>query len=61
MAVLTDEWMFSSDGMRLYTRRYIPSDATGGSGKWGASKAKAAILFVHGFIEHIARCGLSLQ
>ena len=56
MTAFTEEWVFSGDGVRLYTRRYLPSDATTGSGKWGASKAKAAILFVHGFIEHIARC-----
>ncbi|KAG9121267.1 hypothetical protein FRC07_002853, partial [Ceratobasidium sp. 392] len=55
MSAFTEEWMFAHDGMRLYTRRYIPSSATGGGGKWGASGAKAAILFVHGFIEHIGR------
>ncbi|KAG8739600.1 hypothetical protein FRC10_005401 [Ceratobasidium sp. 414] len=55
MSAFTEEWMFAHDGMRLYTRRYIPSSATGGSGTWGASGAKAAILFVHGFIEHVGR------
>ncbi|KAG8720944.1 hypothetical protein FRC09_008715 [Ceratobasidium sp. 395] len=55
MSAFTEEWMSAHDGVNLYTRRYIPTSATGGSGKWGASGAKAAILFVHGFIEHIAR------
>ncbi|KAG8782197.1 hypothetical protein FRC12_021077 [Ceratobasidium sp. 428] len=55
MSAFTEEWMSAHDGVNLYTRRYIPASATGGSGKWGASGAKAAILFVHGFIEHIAR------
>jgi alpha-beta hydrolase superfamily lysophospholipase len=57
MSAFTEEWMSASDGMKLYTRRYLPSDATGGKGKWGASGAKAAILFIHGFIEHIGRYG----
>ncbi|KAG8699909.1 hypothetical protein FRC08_005043 [Ceratobasidium sp. 394] len=55
MSDFTEEWMFAHDGLRLYTRRYIPSSATGGAGTWGASGAKAAILFVHGFIEHVGR------
>ncbi|KAG9103967.1 hypothetical protein FRC06_006577 [Ceratobasidium sp. 370] len=55
MSTFTEEWMFAHDGMKLYTRRYIPSGATGSNGTWGASGAKAAILFVHGFIEHVGR------
>ncbi|QRW10594.1 alpha/beta hydrolase family protein [Ceratobasidium sp. AG-Ba] len=49
MATFTEEWVTVSDGMKLYTRRYIPPGAAGGKGKWGASDAKAAILHEHVF------------
>jgi alpha-beta hydrolase superfamily lysophospholipase len=51
----TDEWVSTGDGMKLYTRRYLPSGEGPPKGKWGASGVKAAILFVHGFIEHLGR------
>ncbi|ELU42440.1 alpha/beta hydrolase family domain-containing protein [Rhizoctonia solani AG-1 IA] len=53
MAGYTEEWMSTEDSMNLYTRRYLPSGEGAPRGKWGVSGTKAAILFVHGFIEHV--------
>jgi acylglycerol lipase len=55
MSAYIEEWVTADDGMKLYTRRYMPSGEGASKGKWGASGAKAAILFIHGFIEHIGR------
>jgi len=43
MAKYTEEWVANGD-TKFYTRIY------------SAPKPKAAVVFVHGFIEHIARC-----
>ncbi|KAH7332764.1 alpha beta-hydrolase [Rhizoctonia solani] len=56
MTDYTEEWITTGDGMKLYTRRYLPPAGEGvAKGKWRVSGTKAAILFVHGFIEHIGR------
>ncbi|GAB1526544.1 hypothetical protein RhiTH_009711 [Rhizoctonia solani] len=55
MAGYTEEWISTEDSMNLYTRRYLPSGEGAPRGKWGVSGTKAAILFVHGFIEHVGR------
>ncbi|KAL5637761.1 hypothetical protein ACGC1H_002129 [Rhizoctonia solani] len=56
MTGYTEEWITTGDGMKLYTRRYLPTAGEGvAKGKWGASGVKAAILFVHGFVEHVGR------
>ncbi|EJT96863.1 alpha/beta-hydrolase [Dacryopinax primogenitus] len=48
MASLYDEdWVLGHDKIRFYTRTYEPPQ--------GVSEAKAAILFLHGYVEHIAR------
>ena len=41
----TDEWHAGYDGTRFYTRTYAPA----------VGPAQAAVLFVHGFVEHCGR------
>ncbi|CAE6442677.1 unnamed protein product [Rhizoctonia solani] len=55
MTGYTEEWVPVADGTKLYTRRYLPSSEGVAKGNWRAPGVKAAILFVHGFIEHIGR------
>jgi len=42
-----EEWVLGPDKIRFYTRKYEPPE--------GIAHAKAAVLFLHGFVEHIAR------
>ncbi|KAL7277718.1 LOW QUALITY PROTEIN: hypothetical protein ACG7TL_008654 [Trametes sanguinea] len=42
----TEAWLPGSDGLQFYTRTYRPPAGT---------SARAALLFVHGFAEHVAR------
>ncbi|KIJ65994.1 hypothetical protein HYDPIDRAFT_110115 [Hydnomerulius pinastri MD-312] len=44
MSACTESWLAGPQETQFFTRTYIPS-----------SPAKAAVIFVHGFIEHIAR------
>ena len=41
----TEEWRGGYDGTQFYTRTYAPT----------SGPAQAAVLFVHGFVEHCAR------
>ncbi|KZO93921.1 alpha/beta-hydrolase [Calocera viscosa TUFC12733] len=48
MAQLYDEeWVLGPDKIHFYTRKYEPPQ--------GIAEAKVAILFLHGFVEHVAR------
>ncbi|KAH7904190.1 Alpha/Beta hydrolase protein [Hygrophoropsis aurantiaca] len=54
----TEFWLPGPQGTQFYTRTYDPSlsrDRELASTSTPGSKPKAAIVFVHGFIEHIAR------
>ena len=42
----TEDWLPGWDGLNFYTRTYLPADRP---------TPRAALLFVHGFAEHIGR------
>ncbi|KIJ05724.1 hypothetical protein PAXINDRAFT_103657, partial [Paxillus involutus ATCC 200175] len=44
MSAFTESWLVGPQETRIFTRTYCPS-----------SPPKAAVVFVHGFVEHIAR------
>jgi hypothetical protein len=51
MSAIIEAWMTASDGTKLYTAKY-PLIRLGG---WGALGARAAILFVYGFVKYTGR------